>query len=66
MTEKSTLSERPDREVCHRLKAHRLSIPGEDHLLIRPRAARYSGKENQAGWNHGLFKKIDDDLKEKE
>lgn len=52
MTEKSTRSERPDREMHPRLKVHRLSISGEDRLPIRPRAARYSGKENQSGWNH--------------
>ena len=52
MTEKSTHPGKPDREVRHRLKAHRRSKDGEDHLPIRPRAARYSGKENQSGWNH--------------
>ena len=54
MTEKSTLVGMPDREMRHRLKAHRQSKQGEDHLPIRPRAARYSGKENQSGWNHVL------------
>ena len=53
MTEKSTRIGKPNREVHHRLKVHRRSKCGEDHLPIRPRAARYSGKENQSGWNHG-------------
>ena len=52
MKEKSTRAGTSDREMRHRLKAHRRSIPGEDHLPIRPRAARYSGKENQSGRNH--------------
>ena len=43
-------------EARERLKgvAQRTGLVQFKALLIEPRGARYSAKENQSGWNHGL------------